>query len=203
MRETLLSESLIYTMFHLFTPDFNLFTLDFNLFTPGSICLHRTYQFSIHIPCTQGITLSYRGYMIRDMKERLCVGDTKYLVSNAWFVNWQKFVEYDPTTTTVPYSNKHLKHSTKAIKPKHIKQGERGYYMDEYEPYDVAADNEYRKTRGPGPIENRNLCQFDARNKVQVIGKVELGYNVPPREWNKYVLNKFTLHRNAYYISTY
>ena len=107
---------------------------------------------------------------MRDMKHRLCEGDTKYLISNYWFVNWQKFVEYDPTTAQVPYSNKYVKYNlNRANKPKKIKQGERGYYMDEYEPYEIVADNEYKKIRGPGPIENRNLCQFDARNKVVLL----------------------------------
>ena len=106
--------------------------------------------------------------MIRDQKERLCEGDIKYLVSNNWFVNWQRFVEYDPTTKKVPYSKKKTQYyGRKPLKPKKQKQGERGYYMEEYEAYDLAADNEYRKARGPGPIENRELWQTDARNKVR------------------------------------
>ena len=107
-----------------------------------------------------------RGYMVREMREKLKEGTIKYIIACPWFTSWQHFVEYDPRSTLVPYSNKHSKHHFKSAKPKRSKQMEKNYYQEEYEHYDVTADNELRKYRGPGPIENKILCQYDARNKV-------------------------------------
>ncbi|KAI6646793.1 Ubiquitin carboxyl-terminal hydrolase 32-like [Oopsacas minuta] len=106
-----------------------------------------------------------KGYMIREMREKILEGNVKYIISKYWYTNWQKFVEYDPKTTKVPYSNKHSKHSHKH-RAKRSKQTDKSYNLEDYEPYEVPADNDQRKLRGPGPIDNKGLCQFDARNKA-------------------------------------
>ena len=105
--------------------------------------------------------------MVREMREKLKEGTIKYLIAEPWFTSWQKFVEYDPKSTLVPYSNKHSKHHVnKFSKPKKSKQIDKSYYQEEYDHYEIPADNEIRKNRGPGPIDNKILCQDDARNKV-------------------------------------
>ena len=105
--------------------------------------------------------------MVREMREKLQEGTIKYLIANPWFNSWQDFVEYDPRSTLVRYSNKHSKHHVnKPSKQKRNKQTDNTYYQEEYEQYEVAADNEMRKYHGPGPINNKILCQYDARNKV-------------------------------------
>ena len=111
--------------------------------------------------------------MLRGMREKLKEGDMKYLLANEWWVSWQRFVTYDPTSTHVPYSNKHSKHNFyKLHKSKKAKHTDRGYCLDEYEPYEIPEDNEERRYKGPGHIENRYLCQLDARNKVRADGNV-------------------------------
>eukprot|EP00800_Vazella_pourtalesii_P019812 TRINITY_DN687_c0_g1_i4.p1 TRINITY_DN687_c0_g1~~TRINITY_DN687_c0_g1_i4.p1 ORF type:complete len:1290 (+),score=322.70 TRINITY_DN687_c0_g1_i4:294-4163(+) len=108
-----------------------------------------------------------KGYMVREMREKLQEGTIKYLIANPWFNSWQDFVEYDPRSTLVRYSNKHSKHHVnKPSKQKRNKQTDNTYYQEEYEQYEVAADNEVRKYHGPGPINNKILCQYDARNKA-------------------------------------